>query len=183
MSVYLIRHGKTAANEGHLYCGSTDLSLSEGGRAELARRHYDVPENARYVTSGMKRCNETLRLLFGEVPYSVDRELREIDFGCFEMKSYEQLKMDPRYQDWITGDNHRNVPPGGESGEAMTDRVLRAYSRYAQSEEDTVILTHGGVISAIMEHLFPREQKNLYQWQPRPGCGYVITENDYQELF
>ena len=28
MTIYLIRHGKTEANEKHLYCGSTDLSLS-----------------------------------------------------------------------------------------------------------------------------------------------------------
>ena len=32
MSIYLIRHGKTEANEKHLYCGSTDLPLSEKGR-------------------------------------------------------------------------------------------------------------------------------------------------------
>ena len=25
MTIYLIRHGKTEANEKHLYCGSTDL--------------------------------------------------------------------------------------------------------------------------------------------------------------
>jgi alpha-ribazole phosphatase len=35
MTIYLIRHGKTEANEKHLYCGSTDLPLSNVGRAEL----------------------------------------------------------------------------------------------------------------------------------------------------
>jgi hypothetical protein len=35
MTVYLIRHGKTEANEKWLYCGSTDLPLSQKGREEL----------------------------------------------------------------------------------------------------------------------------------------------------
>ena len=34
MTLYLIRHGNTVANEQHLYCGSTDLSLSPEGRAK-----------------------------------------------------------------------------------------------------------------------------------------------------
>lgn len=35
MKLILIRHGKTEANEKHLYCGSTDVSLSESGIKEL----------------------------------------------------------------------------------------------------------------------------------------------------
>ena len=42
MTIYLIRHGKTEANEKHLYCGSTDLPLSEAGKAELQVLHYDI---------------------------------------------------------------------------------------------------------------------------------------------
>ena len=68
MTIYLIRHGKTEANEKHLYCGSTDLPLSEAGRAELQNLHYDI-KNVRFLTSGMKRANESLQILFGDVPY------------------------------------------------------------------------------------------------------------------
>lgn len=42
MTIYLIRHGKTEANESHLYCGSTDLSLSVAGREELQNIYYDI---------------------------------------------------------------------------------------------------------------------------------------------
>ena len=35
----LIRHGRTEANEKWLYCGSTDLSLSDAGREELLVLH------------------------------------------------------------------------------------------------------------------------------------------------
>ena len=178
MTIYLIRHGKTEANEKHLYCGSTDLPLSDAGIAELQKLRYDI-KNVRFLTSGMKRTNETLRILFGDVTYEIDPRFREVDFGIFEMHSYDQLKDTPEYQIWITGDNEVNVPPEGESGAQMTERVLQAFS---EIREDTCVITHGGVIAAFMEYLFPGENKNRYQWQPRPGSGYAVTGTTYWRI-
>ena len=178
MIIYLIRHGKTSANEKHLYCGSTDLPLSEAGREELQGVHYDI-KNVRFLTSGMKRTNETLNILFGDIPYEIDPRFREVDFGIFEMHSYEQLKDTPEYKTWLTGDNEMNIPSKGESGVQMKARVLGAFS---EIKEDTCIITHGGVIAAIMEHLFPGDGKNRYEWQPKNGCGYIIRGNTYEEL-
>ena len=178
MTINLIRHGKTEANEKRLYCGSTDLSLSETGRAELEQLHYDM-KNVRFVTSGMKRANETLRILFGDVPFEVEPRFREVDFGIFEMHNYAELKDTPAYQAWLTGDNEANVPPQGESGAQMKERVLAAFSEIS---EDSCIITHGGVIAAIMEQLFPNENKNRYEWQPKNGCGYVIRDNGFEVI-
>ena len=55
--LYLIRHGRTEANEKWLYCGSTDLPLSESGMKLLENIHYDVPENCVFMTSGMLRSS------------------------------------------------------------------------------------------------------------------------------
>ena len=181
MTVYLIRHGKTLANEGHLYCGSTDLPLSPGGIEELGRLAYRMPK-ARFITSGMLRTEQTLERLFGLVPHIRDSRFREVDFGIFEMKSYETLKDTPAYQAWITGDNRANVPPGGESGQAMAKRVLEAFSQVQASGQDTVIVTHGGVIAEIMARLFPEEGKNRYQWQPENGKGYAIRGGTYRPI-
>ena len=178
MTIYLIRHGKTEANEKHLYCGRTDLPLSEAGREELQDVHYEI-KNVRFLTSGMKRTNETLQILFEDVPYEVEPRFREVDFGIFEMQSFEQLKDTPKYQAWLTGDNDANIPPQGESGVQMKARVLAAFS---EIKEDTCIITHGGCIAAMMEHLFPGEGKNRYEWQPKNGCGYIICGNTYEEL-
>ena len=174
MTIYLIRHGKTEANERHLYCGSTDLPLSDAGKAELRLVHYDI-KNIHFITSGMKRTNETFRVLFGDVPYEVDPRFREVDFGMFEMHSYEELKDTQEYQTWLNGDNDSNVPPHGESGVQMRERVLAAFS---EIRANTCIITHGGVVAAIMEHLFPADNKNRYQWQPKPGHGYCLKCDD-----
>ena len=178
MTIYLIRHGKTEANEKWLYCGSNDLPLSEAGREELSRIHYDI-QNVRFLTSGMRRTNETLKILFGDVPYEEKPGFREVDFGIFEMHSYSQLKENAAYQRWCTGDNEANVPPGGESGQQMKRRVLAAFG---EIKEDTVLISHGGVIAAIMEHLFPEENKTRYDWQPQNGCGYAICEEGYMPV-
>jgi len=178
MKLYLIRHGETAANEAHLYCGSTDLPLSDSGRKELESLHYS-PENVRFLTSGMRRTEQTLEILFGPVPHRAEPAFREVDFGKFEMHSYEELRDDPDYHAWITGNNERNTPPGGESGEAQVRRVLAAFQTLVEEGQDTVLVTHGGVIAAIMAAQFPREHKNRYQWQPKPGHGYCLTEQGY----
>lgn len=178
MSIYLIRHGKTEANEKWLYCGSTDLSLSEKGREELRSISYDIP-NVRFLTSGMKRANETLQILFGKVPYSVDSRFREVDFGIFEMQSYHAIKDTPEFQTWVAGDNEANVPPGGESGLQMKARVLEAFS---ELQDHTVLICHGGVIATIMASLFPEENKSRYDWQPGNGKGYCLQDGTYSAL-
>ena len=64
----------------------------------------------------------------------------------------------------------------------MKARVLPAFAALASQPGDTVLVTHGGVIAAIMEAVFPGEGKNRYQWQPRPGYGYVVTPTGYQAI-
>ena len=178
MKLYLIRHGATRANLEHLYCGSTDLPLSAEGAEALRALRYDTPK-ARYLTSGMRRANETMEILFPGKAYEQDARFREGDFGIFEMKSYVQLSDNPAYIAWITGDNEKNIPPQGESGEAFRARILAALDTL---QEDTVLVTHGGVIAVILEALFPQEHKNRYQWQPRPGRGYCVTAEEYREI-
>ena len=64
--------------------------------------------------------------------------------------------------------------PGGESACAFHRRVNAAFDGLRR---DALVVCHGGVIAARMEKLFPQENKNLYQWQPDSGLGYVLEEN------
>ena len=187
MKLILIRHGKTEANERHLYCGSTDISLSENGKSEMMHRRentvYPNPDGFRILTSGMKRCEETLEILYGKVTHETDCAFCEMDFGAFEMRSYEEMKNDPDYIAWISGDNEANITPGGESGNMMTARVIEGVNRLIEEGGDTLLVTHGGVIAAIMASLFPNAGKNRYEWQPKPGEGYMVdTETNTYDI-
>ena len=178
MKLLLLRHGATEATERRLYCGKTDLPLSLSGRRELLRLKekgiYLPMEGYRILTSGMLRCEQTLALLCGDVPHEQNRAFREMDFGDFEMHSYQELQNDPAYREWISGDYRRNLCPGGESGVIQKARVLTGLRELIHQGRDTLLITHGGVISILMEDLFPDVEKNRFQWQPKPGSGYLI---------
>lgn len=178
MKLHLIRHGDTEATDRRLYYGKTDLPLTQEGcerlREEREAGTYPKPEGLKIYTSGMLRTEQTLEVLYGDVPHEALPELREMDFGEFEMCSYEELKDKPEYIQWITGDNNANLCPGGESGKLHAKRVLGELDRLIALGEDCLLIVHGGVISCILEHLFPEEGKNRYDWQPKPGEGYTL---------
>ncbi len=175
--ILLIRHGSTPANEQFLYCGATDLPLSEAGAAALREKRtrggYPDITGFRVLTSGLRRTEETLLLLFGETPHEVEPRLREISFGIYEMQSYAQLERDETFRQWLT-ESETRPPQGGESGEEMRERVLEGFRALAERGVDTLVVCHGGPIAAIMHALFPGEGKNRYDWQPTGGEGYEL---------
>ena len=58
----------------------------------------------------------------------------------------------------------------------MEARVLEAW-RELERGPDTLLVTHGGPIAAIMAHLFPDEGKNRYEWQPKNGRGFLLERD------
>lgn len=181
MKLYLLRHGITEANEKRLYCGWSDIPLSKDGKAQLELIHkqalYPDIEGLKVYTSGMRRTEETLHIIYGDVPHEVIDDFKEMNFGDFEMKSYEELKSTPDYQAWLSGCNERNICPGGESGEDMKARALRGLKLLIARDEDCLVVCHGGIIASIMEELFPHHKRNRYQWQPEGGKGYAVILN------
>ena len=218
--IFLFRHGKTEANEKYLYCGKTDLPLSEKGREELLEKKefcvYPDISRCKVFTSGLLRTTQSLGILYPEVVSSVKRgqspaedsantneanspvgdgpafieepSFQEIDFGDFEMKSYEELKNDERYKAWVEREVDRiqnvhqteaeNPCPNGESWLQMRNRVLSALENALINYRSVAIFTHGGPISAIMAHFFPDERKSMYKWQSDFGEGYKITVSE-----
>ena len=113
-----IRHGETKANQEQRYLGRTDEDLSEKGIETLLsyKKQNFYPKVTHLFTSPMKRCVETGAVLYPELSPVVIPEWREMDFGQFEYKNYEELKDDVRYQAWIDSGGALDFP-GGESRE------------------------------------------------------------------
>ena len=148
----LIRHGLTEGNVRRWYYGALDLPLCEAGQAAVqeaaAGGLYPPYSGERILTSGMLRTEQTLRLIYGEAPHEIWPELREISFGIFEGKSYDELKGLAEYEAWLAGDWFRNVPPGGESFAQAEARILSALSRMRAQDEDLLAVVHGGTGAA-----------------------------------
>ncbi len=181
MELYLLRHGRTSANEQRLYCGSTDLSLSPRGRAELetlaAAR--PLPEFDLIADTGMRRTRETAEILLPGKPSISLPGLREMDFGRFECHDYETLRHNPVYIDWITDETGDFVCPDGESRNAFYARIqetLRAFLTEHAECARICIVCHGGTVCAILDS-FCTEKLGFYEQQPDSGRGWRTQVN------
>lgn len=189
MTLYMIRHGQTEANERRLFCGRTDVGLSEKGKKELIcyrKEGLYPPVDAGY-TSGLLRTAGTLELAYGSaLPQVVLPGLREYDFGDFEMKSHGMLAGFPDYQAWLEDREGLVCCPGGESRRAFEGRVWNAFQGmlqdiYARGLSSACAVTHGGVIFTVMRRLFPDEADRCC-WPPACGLGYRLAFHKMQPI-
>lgn len=179
MKLHLIRHGRTLANEDNLYYGATDIPLSKSGETELLRLKETLkyPSAEIYITSGLARAVQTLQLLYDIPHYETFENLREINFGNFEMKAHSELKLNPDYIKWFNNMGNER-PPNGESLPEFKSRVINGFyeiERLMKERmlESAVAVTHGGVIATIVNELFP-SKLGFYEWIPDCGRGYTI---------
>jgi len=193
MTIHLLRHGKTPANEQQLFCGSTDIPLSPKGIDEIKEliKPGFYPQAEMIYTSGLIRAKQTADLIYG---HSIKREipdLNEYDFGLFEMKHLDEIKDRADFIAWVNDESGSTKCPEGESQQDYIERVLRGFNTVLEETRSTgndsvIIICHGGVIVRIMESLFS-ENKAFPQWQPDNGRGYTITYasaglHSYQEI-
>ncbi|WP_229722203.1 histidine phosphatase family protein [Priestia taiwanensis] len=173
--ITILRHGMTEENKQKQYIGWSDVRLCEEGR-EILRNYAYSPADL-YVTSDLNRCIETVALLYDTSPTWLLPELREMNFGVWEKKTYEQLKDNPVYQQWL--DNYEDyAPPNGESYAIFTERVDEAWEKIMRyclgnNVEHVVIVTHGGVIRYLLEKYAPIE-KPFWEWSITYGKGYTL---------
>ncbi|MCM3762951.1 histidine phosphatase family protein [Alkalihalobacillus oceani] len=174
LAVSLIRHGLTRYNEESRYLGSTDLPLSAKGRRQLTA-FYPLPlgKNDLLITSDLIRCQETAQLLYPGRRYRTFPALRELDFGLWEGKTYEQLKEDHLYRRWLD-DPLKVSPPQGETYSAFQQRTKQAFVELLSLAEDEgaarlVVITHGGVIRQWLTEYAP-VKRDFFQWRVPTGC-------------
>lgn len=193
--ICLIRHGITEGNKNRLYYGHADIPLAEEGINELKKLArsgiYPDGETADFYTTGLKRTEQTLELIYGKREHETLEGLKEMNFGDFEMKSYHDLKELEEYQAWIADPNGEFCPPNGESLKGFYKRISRGFEdlkkrhllkvvsmRHKEAEALSIAVCHGGTISAILESIYPRVKDNFYKWIPDPGHGYMLMMKD-----
>ena len=179
LALTLIRHGLTRFNEEKRYIGSTDLPLSERGRADLLKitKGQEIGKKRLLISSDLTRCKETTELLYPDQSYLCLAPLREIDFGDWEGKTYEELKDDCVYRSWL--DDPRLVtPPNGERLEQFRQRTNLAMKQVldlAKENEVTnvTVITHGGVIRQWLSSFAP-EKRAFFEWEVPIGAAFTL---------
>lgn len=171
--IALFRHGLTEANKRQAYLGWTDSPLCQN--VERASEKYDY-----HFSSDLGRCLETANRMFPNDKAHTMEELREMNFGGWEGKTYEELEDDSEYQLWLS-DSFSKKPPEGESFDEFSERVDLGWSKVTDmiinlSLNKTAIVTHGGVIRAILSKWAPME-KGFWEWEVPHGKGYELIWN------
>lgn len=188
-----IRHGKTKGNEEGRYIGCCmDEELSECGKKELQEKINSgyYPEADLILVSPMKRCFQTAQMIQGhgvssilQVPCLEVNEWKEMNFGQFEGKNYQELNGNPTYQAWI--DSGGTLPfPDGESREEFVQRCRQGFLKLIpklkemaeKSGENGVFhvlaVVHGGTIMAVLSQFAGGE---YFDYQCKNGEGYQST--------
>ena len=188
IKLHLIRHGKTYANENRLYYGFSDIDISEKGKEDLIllKKEIKYPTGDFFITSGLKRTIQTLEIIYGKKQFIINENLKEMNFGDFELKSYEQLKENKDYIKWIENIEENEIP-NGETKNQFENRTLIGFSNIFKSAlnnnfKDIVVICHGGVISIFMENMF-KNKYNFYEWLPSYGRGYTVTFDENNEKY
>jgi len=189
--IHFIRHGITVGNANRWFYGWADVPLlPEGVECLQQLRDADLyPDagDADFYTSGMVRTEQTLQTIYGDVPHRTIEAMKEMNFGDWECKTWEELKDIPRIMDLLGNMNGTEEYPGGESPFGFRQRVLGGLSqlrgyhrlkelshRHSGKDAVSVMVCHGGVISGCMNHMFPSEESTFWSWLPEPGHGYTV---------
>ena len=181
MLIVLLRHGKTAYNEQRRYQGAADVPLSQAGKAALQKADFE-PETV-YVTP-LVRTAQTARILFPGARQIVAPELREMDFGDFEGRTYDEMKDDAAYCAWLDS-GCESACPNGESKAAFCERVCCAFEKLAddalaRGEERLVIVAHGGTQMAALSR-FAEPHRDYYDWNAPLAGGFVLDAAQWPE--
>jgi broad specificity phosphatase PhoE len=93
LDIYLIRHGVTDSLEKRLFAGRSDIPLNRKGlsQVETLASRPDIRDIELRFSSPLSRCRQTAMAAFPGRKMIYDDRLSEIDFGLWEMKSWEEI--------------------------------------------------------------------------------------------
>jgi broad specificity phosphatase PhoE len=155
--VLLIRHGATVLSAEDRFAGSTDVLLSDEGRAQATAlgERLAGAELAAVYASPMKRTVETATLIAAphELAVTTDAGLREIDHGRWEQLTRREVesRFPEEYSNW-EADPFTFAPEAGESGLSVMARALPVLRRIvvANAGKTVAVVSHKATIRLVL---------------------------------
>ena len=181
MDIYLIRHTKTDTLKGLCY-GQTDVALADSFLEETRQLQQKLPElksNTLVFSSPLTRCVTLAEQLSDNV--STDARLLELDFGDWESKRFDDIDV-AILQQWT--DNFVHIAP--PNGESFMDLCRRAGSFWQDvvdgmhpASDRILIITHAGVIRALLAHILKLPPANAFQFRVDVGSVHKFQHLDH----
>lgn len=175
--IYLIRHTKPNTPFGTCY-GHTDVGLDESFPQEMAT----ISKKLRSVyfdlvySSPLTRCSTLAQNLPRNTlrPIGYDDRLKELNFGKWEMKRWDELQLGDLTQ-WTSHFLEKRVPDGESFADQCT-RAIAFWEEITQNHEGTVaVVCHAGVMRAILTHILKIPHHTV--WNLQIPYGQIIKVN------
>ncbi len=174
----LLRHGVTEATERKAFSGSggTDPALTETGREQAARaadwlvRHGGIDA---IVASPMRRTQETAAAVAQALDLEVTLEpgVIETSFGDWDGFTFGEIQ--ERWGDELTAwlASGSVSPPGGESFDAVYERVTAARERLVESHagKTVLVVSHVTPIKMLVRHALDASLDVIYKMELSPA--------------
>ena len=182
----IVRHGLSEGNRAKIYQGQLDVPLAPQGHMQAEKtavylaEHYSI--NAIYASDLTRTC-QTVQPLADRLglPIHTCRDLREIDVGVWQGKSFEEVQREfpAEYMHYINDPDTFHFVDG-EDVATLVRRSLLALARIAKENDGktVVIGTHGGVIRALLATWNGLNVKRIKEITPIANCS--ITVADYE---
>jgi alpha-ribazole phosphatase/probable phosphoglycerate mutase len=169
--VILVRHAQPVEDARGRCYGTLDVELSDAGRAAAAELAQHLRGRGAVYSSPRRRALETATAISPDVV--VDDDLRELDFGELEGRTYDEIAAsEPElYRAWMERPTTVEFP-GGESFAVLQRRVVAALDRI---EEPAIVVTHGGVIRAVLAHWLSMPDEAIFRFA-LDYCGVTIVD-------
>jgi alpha-ribazole phosphatase len=168
LDIYLIRHSRVKVSPDTCY-GQTDVLLADSFLEEVQQIKNQLPdfsESVLIVTSPLQRCLQLAQQLSfnQDKQIVIDKRLLELNFGEWEMQKWQEMDSH-LLQEWM--DDYVYVaPPQGESYQALFIRCQDFWQALLKQSFSTVlVITHAGVIRALIAHLLEMPLKNAFAIQ------------------
>jgi alpha-ribazole phosphatase/probable phosphoglycerate mutase len=179
--LWLIRHGEPVPESRGRCYGSLDIGLSEQGRRQLisVAQRLKCEKFSTIYTSPRKRAIQSADILatHRDCAVTIESRLREIDFGDFEGRSYDEIAQSHPdiYKLWMEQPTEVHFP-GGESFLQMQERVLDAgqFLLDRHRGQTVAIVTHGGVNRLLLAEALGIPVTHIFRIAQRYGAINLI---------
>ena len=177
--IHLIRTGKTSGGILKQYVGQNDLPLCDSGiqNLRILRENNLYPPADMIYSSPLRRCRQTVEILYPDTFVDYHPGLMDMNLGEFEGKTFEELRGEKEFSLWIEN-SFENTPPGGEDAATFVQRLVGTLDDiFRQMTEERItsiaVVTHGGVIMTLLAAVgLPKMP--LHEWAVDNGCGYTV---------
>ncbi len=163
----LIRHGEPVGGRA-IRGNSVDDPLSDLGWQQMRMAVADYSDWDVIMSSPLSRCLDFSTELATKlaVPIVIEQNLKEVGFGSWEGHTHDEIKQRNRdeYDNFYLNPVN-NRPTGAESLVTFYARVVAVYNNIIKhhSGQNVLLVTHAGVIRALITHAIQAELTSLYR--------------------